>query len=213
MRPSRLFMFALCIGALAGCAKDLSGNRYSAKTAAVPTTTYQAVVLSARDITITRGDQLDDNGWGMVLGGVGGGLAGNLIGQGKGNTIATVGGVVAGAALGALAQQSLGEQPGIEYVVKYWEVETGTVTNYDYAKTSCKGGRTECLTQRSSVAAQEKIVTLVQGIDPRLAPGQKAFLMVSSQGRSRLVPDASAAQQINQDAIDNATAARRKKRS
>lgn len=42
----------------------------------------------------------DNNIIGTVLGGVGGGIIGNQIGSGSGNTVATIGGAVGGAALG-----------------------------------------------------------------------------------------------------------------
>lgn len=42
----------------------------------------------------------DGNIVGLALGGIGGGIAGNQIGKGSGNTVATIGGAVGGAYLG-----------------------------------------------------------------------------------------------------------------
>jgi hypothetical protein len=43
---------------------------------------------------------------------------------------------------------------------------------------------------------------MVQGLTPRIEPGTRAFLIITPNGRSRLVPDYSGAPQVNQQAID-----------
>jgi outer membrane lipoprotein SlyB len=185
----------------AGCAKNLDPNTYTEASAGQISETYQGVILSTRDVVVKGGDKLTDNGMGIILGGAAGGLGGNLIGQGKGNVIATVGGVVVGAAIGALGQSALSEQPALEYVVKYWDIETGSVrsttTENDYK--DYKGSETRSTAVNS---ASERLITMVQGVNPRLNPGQRVFIQVAANGRSRLIPDQSMEPQLNQDTIE-----------
>ena len=48
----------------------------------------------------------------------------------------------------------------------------------------------------------ERLLTLVQGPEPRFAPGQKIFVLMSAQGRARIIPDLSGAPQVNQQIIN-----------
>jgi outer membrane lipoprotein SlyB len=183
----------LTVALLSGCAKNIDGNTYTDQQAGEASQTYQAVVLSVRQVKINSGDKLSDNGMGILLGGAAGGLAGNNIGKGKGNVAATVGGAVAGAALGALIQGAASDQDGLEYVVKYWDASTGTVTTKEYARQSCTHGRTQCEAEARTTQANERLITMVQGLTPRIEPGTRAFLIITPNGRSRLVPDYSGA--------------------
>ena len=55
---------------------------------------------------------------GAGAGGVLGGVLGNAIGGGSGRTIATVVGALGGAALGAVGANNIGNQDGVEVVVR-----------------------------------------------------------------------------------------------
>lgn len=195
----------IAVALLSGCAQNMDGNTYTEQQVGEASQTYQAVVLSMRQVKVNSGDKLTDNGMGILLGGAAGGLAGNNIGKGKGNVAATVGGAVAGAALGALIQGAASDQDGLEYVVKYWEATAGKITTKEFARQSCTNGRTSCEAEERTVQANERLITMVQGLNPRIEPGTRAFLIITPNGRSRLVPDYSGAPQVNQQVIDTAT--------
>jgi outer membrane lipoprotein SlyB len=153
-RSITLISMALLVAVVAtGCARQISSNVYSASSVGETSTTYPGVIISARQVTVEDKEYLEQNGLGIVGGGVGGALAGSQFGKGTGNTLATVGGAVAGAVAGAYAEKALKSQNAMEYVVALENGESKTV---------------------------------VQGLDPTLAVGQKVWLMVSYQGRSRV---------------------------
>jgi outer membrane lipoprotein SlyB len=182
---------------LTGCAKNINSQDYSEQAAGEVSETFQGMILSARNVTVKGADKLDQNGMGLLVGGAGGAIAGNQFGAGSGNLAATVGGVVIGAALGALAQSALAEQPGVEYIVKVTMAENiATVSSHtDGRKASAD----------SVNRVNEKLLTLVQGIEPRYTIGQKVFVLMSAQGRARIIPDLSGAPQTNQQVINEAT--------
>jgi outer membrane lipoprotein SlyB len=208
----RRFITAVSLSAIvlvAGCAKNIDPNVYTESSVGQVSDTYQGMVLSVRDVTVQSGDKLTDNGWGMVLGGGAGALAGSQVGQGLGNTAAVVGGAVIVGALGALAQGELSKQPAVEYIVKYWDVENiGTVTTTgedEFDRPDGKKSSKSYSKQKSTNRANERVITLVQGVNPRLEIGQKVFILITSNGRSRLVADNSGIQQLNQPVINAAT--------
>jgi outer membrane lipoprotein SlyB len=138
-----------------GCARQISSNVYSASSVGETSTTYPGVIISARQVTVEDKEYLEQNGLGIIGGGIGGAYLGSKIGKGEGNTLATVGGALAGATAGAFAEKALKSQNAMEYVVALENGESKTV---------------------------------VQGPDPMMATGQKVWLMVSYQGRSRITP-------------------------
>lgn len=140
-----------------GCARQISSNVYSGAAVGEASTTYPGVIISARGVTVEDKEYLEQNGLGIIGGGLGGAYLGSKIGKGEGNALATVGGAVAGAVAGAFAEKALKSQNAMEYVVALENGESKTV---------------------------------VQGPDPTLAVGQKVWLMVSYQGRSRVSPRA-----------------------
>lgn len=136
-----------------GCARQISSNVYSGASVGETSTTYPGVIIGARQVTVEDKEYLEQNGLGIIGGGVGGAYLGSKIGKGEGNTLATVGGAVAGAVAGAYAEKALKSQNAMEYVVALENGESKTV---------------------------------VQGPDPMMGVGQKVWLMVSYQGRSRI---------------------------
>jgi len=102
---------------LASCARTISSDIYSANHVGEASTTYKGVILSARHITVQEHERLEENGLGIVGGGIGGAMAGSGIGKGSGNAVATIGGAIIGATAGAFAEKALKTQSGTEYVV------------------------------------------------------------------------------------------------
>jgi outer membrane lipoprotein SlyB len=192
MRASLVCLSAFLL--LTACAKNISPQDYTEQAVGEVSETFQGVVLSARPVMVKGADKLDQNGMGILLGGAGGGIAGNQFGAGSGNAAATVGGVVVGGLLGALAQNALSEQPGMEYIVKIQQAENVITISGN------KDGRKASADSVSRV--NERLLTLVQGPEPRFAPGQKVFLLMSAQGRARLIADFSGAPQVNQQVIN-----------
>ena len=140
-----------------GCARQISSNVYSGASVGETSSTYPGVIISARQVAVEDKEYLEQNGLGIIGGGVGGAYLGSKIGKGEGNTLATVGGALAGAAAGAFAEKALKSQNAMEYVIALENGESKTV---------------------------------VQGLDPAMSVGQKVWLMVSYQGRSRITPRA-----------------------
>lgn len=149
-------LLAVSAATLHGCARDISSSSYADSNVGDVSTSYRGMIISARQVNVTGGDNLSDNTAGIVGGGALGALAGSQIGKGRGAVAGAVGIGALGAVAGALAEKELKKQPGMEYTV---ELQNG------------------------------KIKTIVQGMEPRFAAGQKVLLMVNPNGRSRVVPD------------------------
>lgn len=144
---------ALTMGA---CARQIGGNYVTGAQAGEVMRTEIGVVESARPVRVREKDQLQENYAGGIIGGAAGGYLGHQIGgSGTSQVVVTGLGALAGATAGALAEQGLKEQVGMEYVFRN---EIGEVK------------------------------TIVQGPEPRLQPGQRAYLQISRNGRARLVP-------------------------
>ena len=116
--------------------------------------TYEGTITHMREVTVQDKERLEENGLGIIGGGIGGALAGNQLGKGKGNAMTTIGGALAGATAGAFAEKALKTQKGVEYIV---QLDNG------------------------------QMVTVVQGPSPSFSVGQKVFVIVGQQGRSRIV--------------------------
>jgi outer membrane lipoprotein SlyB len=109
------------------CAREISSDVYAADHVGEASTTYAGTIIHARQVTVQDAERLQDNGLGIVGGGVGGALAGSQVGKGKGNTLATIGGAVVGATAGAFAEKALKTQTGMEYVVQLENGQSMTV--------------------------------------------------------------------------------------
>ncbi len=137
-----------------GCARQIGSDVYSGSSIGETSSTYPGVIINARPVLVQDKEYLEENGLGMVGGGVAGAVVGSQFGKGSGNTLATVAGAILGATGGAFAEKSLKEQNAVEYIVALDNGETKTV---------------------------------VQGPNPALTSGQKVWLLVSYQGRSRVI--------------------------
>lgn len=115
------------IALFTGCAREISSNVYSADHVGEASKTFSGVVISARQITVQEKERLEENGLGIVGGGLAGAYAGSHVGKGEGNMLATVGGAIAGATAGAFAEKALKTQQAMEYIVKLDNGEAMTV--------------------------------------------------------------------------------------
>ena len=106
-----LFLICLCV-AMTACQRP-SQNAYRYDEVGKSSAVSFGTIVSSRGIDIIG----KNTGAGMLAGGAAGGAAGSYIGSGSGTGWAIAGGALAGAALGALAEQSMADRSGLEYVV------------------------------------------------------------------------------------------------
>ena len=118
-----LTLCALSCLLAAGCASSRSANTVSRDEAMKAMKTSYGVVEAVRDARI-EGTKTPI---GAVAGGVMGGVAASAVGEGKGKEIATVGGVLAGAAVGALAEEAITAKKAYSITVKMEDGRTITV--------------------------------------------------------------------------------------
>jgi outer membrane lipoprotein SlyB len=112
---------------LSGCAPKVGGSDYSAGSVRSAQTVSFGTVQSVRAVRIEN-DQSVGTAVGTVGGAVIGGVLGSMIGGGRGRTLATMGGAVAGAGAGYLGGQALQSQTGLEITVRMDSGETIAVT-------------------------------------------------------------------------------------
>jgi len=101
---------------LTACGRNLDSATYTSG-APVGKVIY-GTVISARQVTVKDNDSTKSNALGGVAGGALGGVAGSTIGSGSGRSLATIGGVIAGAMLGSAAEDQLSTSSGTEYIVQ-----------------------------------------------------------------------------------------------
>lgn len=124
MNKSKIICFGKLLTLLVGlslvtsCAREISSEVYSADHIGEAQISYPGQIINARQVTVCDKERLEENGLGIVGGGVGGALAGSAVGKGSGNTVATVGGAALGAVAGAFAEKALKSQNAMEYVVQ-----------------------------------------------------------------------------------------------
>lgn len=160
---------------VSGCARNLASNTYTSDSTL--SLTLEGKIVSARPIIINDSDQLSRNSTGIISGGALGGVAGSGVrGSDTGRALATVGGVVVGAALGALAESELGKQDGYEYIVK---LDTSKLKS-DYYEGS------GAMRSAISSATTNGLVTIVQGNDVVLQNGQPVYAIFSDK-RTRII--------------------------
>jgi outer membrane lipoprotein SlyB len=111
--------------ALAGCASlppGFGGTNPASADLYAPTQAQQMQRVIVGTVVSVRHVEIAASGTAPLIGGVGGavagGLLGNQIGGGKGKTAATLIGALAGAVGGGLLGSHVGRQPGLEVLVK-----------------------------------------------------------------------------------------------
>jgi len=109
--------------ALAGCARSQSPDVYSRGEVGAQVGVEEAVVLSARPVTIegTRSNV------GATVGAVAGGIGGTYAGNRRGAVLGGIAGAVVGALIGAAAEEAFTSREGMEYLVRLENGETVAV--------------------------------------------------------------------------------------
>lgn len=103
---------------LTSCVREIHSDVYTSRQIGEVSTTYPGIIRNIRYVSIQQGDQLDDNGLGIVGGGLAGGVIGNA--AGRGHLAPTVFGAIAGAVTGSLIEQKAREQTGYEYTIELY---------------------------------------------------------------------------------------------
>lgn len=101
---------------LSGCSPQVGGTDYATSGAQGGYDVVYGTVVSVRTVKINN-DSTASTALGTIGGGVVGGIIGNMFGGGHGKTLTTLGGVLAGAALGNVGSSALGSQTGVEVTV------------------------------------------------------------------------------------------------
>lgn len=99
---------------LAACAPTYGGGTYTGQQTRQAQTVQWGTIESISPATI----QNSPSGLGLLGGAVVGGLLGNMVGGGKGRTLATIGGALGGAAAGYGAEKAMDQTSGIEITVR-----------------------------------------------------------------------------------------------
>lgn len=164
-----------CLTFLSACTKDLSST--TIKDSATGAKVLEGKIISAHAVKVKSADKLQDNGLGMLGGGVVGGVGGSAFGKGTGNTGATVLGAIAGAAAGALIQDALGTQEAMEYLVKIDKKYVREATKIS-KRVSSKGGDIEDdLNDSTDVSTKTDIIAVVQDAEPELTVGKRVYII------------------------------------
>jgi len=101
---------------LASCAHP-DQNTYGDTEVGHDTVVLYGIVKSVRKVDV----KAQNTGTGATIGAVGGGVAGSQIGNGRGGIVGLLAGAVIGGVAGAMAEQSLKDRQGIEYIIKMSE--------------------------------------------------------------------------------------------
>ena len=128
-----LIVFLLMpIGGMVGCAPRVGGADYAgAETRQAQSVTY-GTVLSVRTVHI---EDDSNTAMGAAAGGAAvGGVLGSLVGHNRGKVLATVGGALAGGAIGSGGAKAMTNQTGLEIMVRLDGGETiSVVQGADFA--------------------------------------------------------------------------------
>jgi outer membrane lipoprotein SlyB len=169
------------------CARNMDSNVYSSSSPAGKV--LEGKVISARPIVIKDNDKLQDNGMGMLGGGVAGAVAGSAAGKGTGKGLAVVGGGLIGAVAGALIQDKLSTSDGMEYIVRIDKKYVNDVPDSSRItrhKAVDKNTVDEEVQQSVSVQrTKSDLISVIQGKDIVFASGQKV-LIIYNNDRPRL---------------------------
>ena len=118
-------ILALCL--FSSCAKEISPDVYADSQAGKMTRTYEGVIVSVNDVTVSGDDSLEENEAGMLTGAAAGAAVGSNVGKGGGKTAGTVAGAIIGGITGAYAEKQLKTQGAVEYVVRMSNGELKTL--------------------------------------------------------------------------------------
>jgi len=169
----------LVVSMVSACARDLSDNVYISNE--TMNLVLDGKVISSRQVVIKESDKLGDNTTGIVGGGiVGGALAGipaHNAGNNSGAALLIVGGVLAGAVVGALVESGLSKADGTEYIIK---VDGSKIADGYYEGS---------MLMRSAISAARTtgLLSIVQQNQATIKDGQKVHIVLSSK-RARIIP-------------------------
>jgi len=111
----KLLLFAVIPFALNSCVPpELTGDTYSRSEAGQAQQVRTGTVQSVRYVKLEGTQQA-----GPLIGAIAGGIVGNQIGEGRGRTLATVGGAAAGAIAGGAVEKGMSTKQGIELTIKF----------------------------------------------------------------------------------------------
>ncbi|HZV98016.1 MAG TPA: glycine zipper 2TM domain-containing protein [Methylophilaceae bacterium] len=120
MRITKLMTLMILATLLGACASSNSGGVYSRGEARKVQTVRMGVVESVRPVKLEGTKTPIGTGTGAVVGGI----AGNTVGGGRGQAIATVLGAVVGGLAGSAAEEGFTRKDGVEITVK---LDSGTM--------------------------------------------------------------------------------------
>lgn len=138
---------------ISSCASEIGANRYETSAVGQVNTAREGVIISVRRVRVAT----SDGTVGTLGGAVAGGALGSLIGGSDAVRVAAAaGGAILGGVAGQSAQEALSSQDGYEYVIKMND-----------------GGA----------------LTVTQGADVVIAVGQRVMVLNASRGeRARVIP-------------------------
>lgn len=173
--------------ALTGCTRNLSSSTYTQ--GAVSGKVLQGTIVSARAVTVKAHDRLDQNGMGVLGGGVAGGYLGSQVGGGKGQVGSTVAGALAGAVAGALIEDAMTTGEGMEYLVKIDGKHARKANSKTYKSTKYIGvvNAGDDVKQSIDTDMETDIVSVMQEGDPALHVGSRVYVIYNND-RPRLAP-------------------------
>jgi outer membrane lipoprotein SlyB len=112
-RSLKVLVALVCLTLVSACAKDISSYNYSDSQAGEASSVVRGTIISSRVVMVTSNNQV-----GTIAGGAAGAVAGSSLGGGRGQLLTTIGGAVLGGIAGNAAQNQLGKQQAIEYIIK-----------------------------------------------------------------------------------------------
>ena len=182
---TKIVMGMMTLVLLASCSRDLSSDTY--KDSSTVGLVLEGTIVSQRTVKLVGKDRLQDNGTGMLAGGVAGGVAGSTVGGGKGSALAAVGGAIAGAVIGSFAESELSKSEGIEYIVKVKKDNLASNTKSDKVDVNFNSSVGTKIKSSIDTDMKTEMIAIVQGKDVVLSVGQKVYVIYSDD-RPRLVP-------------------------
>lgn len=127
MKLKALLPVMVLVGAsfLTACTPDISAGSYATGQVGQAARTASGVIIAARPVSVSNGDNMVGTLGGAALGGI----AGSAIGGGtRANLLGAVGGALVGGAVGNYAEGKMSSQTGMQYTVRLANRSVVTVT-------------------------------------------------------------------------------------
>lgn len=187
LRMKNIVLVTVAALSLAACGRNLDSSTYTSG-APVGKVVY-GTVISARAVTVKDTDSSKSNVLGGVAGGALGGVAGSTIGSGSGQSLATIGGVIAGAMLGSAAEDQLSTSTGNEYIVQLdgAKATTNNVSKRDYRINNTNSVSDDINQSISMDSTGSNAIAVIQQDAVMIAPGTRVAVIYSDD-RPRITP-------------------------